>query len=258
MLTLFSDDPFNQTAADNAEWLQRFKIDAGILPPDSGPGLGVWSVAWNVKDGGTGFEPPYVTPNPTAVIGLLQGNQNIYLNEEAKPFESEASTANHFLQTFTQRYPAPAKVFCSRDLEKGLTEYVRRETQKTGVFPSDEQLQTRARDIMGMQKTPCDDIVLLGKFKAALQGNMLAQQTIPMGGGLPMDFSMSLPHSMPTVSALSAQLVSSTAALEPTLSIPAADVLSAGGTGMDIDLHFTEQELNDILQDVSYQPADNM
>ncbi|KAF5008044.1 hypothetical protein FDECE_5665 [Fusarium decemcellulare] len=32
-----SDDPWNQTAADNEEWLERFKRDVGILPP--GPGL---------------------------------------------------------------------------------------------------------------------------------------------------------------------------------------------------------------------------
>ncbi|KAI1133697.1 hypothetical protein F5Y10DRAFT_228369 [Nemania abortiva] len=251
------DDPFNQTAADNAEWLQRFKVDAGILPPGSGPGLSLPSVAWSIRDGGTGFEPPYVNPNPAAMIELLHGNPQIYLDDAAKPFESEASTANHFLRTFTQRYPAPAKIFCSRELENGLTEYVRRELQKTGVFPGDAQLQSRARDIMGMQKTPCDDPVLLGKFKAALQGNMPAlqlqqQQAMPMGASFGLDFSATLPASMPTTSALSAGLISPMPTLDPTLSVPAADTFS---TGMDLDLNFTEQELNDILNDVSY---DNM
>ncbi|KAH7129257.1 hypothetical protein EDB81DRAFT_661581 [Dactylonectria macrodidyma] len=32
-----SDDPWNQTAADNDEWLQRFKREVGILPPDPQP-----------------------------------------------------------------------------------------------------------------------------------------------------------------------------------------------------------------------------
>jgi len=36
-----SDDPWNQTAADNPEWLMRFKRDVGLLPQDSGPGLGL-------------------------------------------------------------------------------------------------------------------------------------------------------------------------------------------------------------------------
>ncbi|KAJ3543440.1 hypothetical protein NM208_g3579 [Fusarium decemcellulare] len=37
-----SDDPWNQTAADNEEWLERFKRDVGILPP--GPGLSLNAV----------------------------------------------------------------------------------------------------------------------------------------------------------------------------------------------------------------------
>ncbi|KAI1170563.1 hypothetical protein F4777DRAFT_108860 [Nemania sp. FL0916] len=250
------DDPFNQTAADNVEWLQRFKVDAGILPPGSGPGLGIRSVAWNVKDGGTGFEPPYVNPNPAAMIELLRGNPQIYLDDDAKPFESDVSTANHFLRTFTQRYAAPAKVFCSRELENGLTEYVKREMHKTGIFPADAQLQARARDIMSMQKTPCDDPILLGKFKAALQGTVPPQQTMPMAAGPGTSFGLNLGFPattlsapMSTISPLSAGLTSSMPAMDQTLSAPAGDTLSAE---MDLDLNFTEQELNDILGDVSY------
>ncbi|KAI0419204.1 hypothetical protein F5X98DRAFT_335534 [Xylaria grammica] len=250
------DDPFNQTAADNAEWLQRFKIDAGILPPQSGPGLGVRSVAWNLKDGGTGFEPPYVALNPAAMIEPLHGNPQICLSDGTRPFEPEASTANHYLRTFAQRYPAPAKIFCSRELENGLKEYVKRELQKTSVFPSDAQLQARARDIVGMQKTPCDDPILLGKFKAALQGNLPAQQQqpAPTDGNFALDFTATVPASMPTTSALSAGLASSMPAVDPTLSMPTTDTWS---TEMDLDLNFTEQELNDLLEDVSYGLGDN-
>ncbi|KAI0206394.1 hypothetical protein F4808DRAFT_118067 [Astrocystis sublimbata] len=244
------DDPFNQTAADNAEWLQRFKIDAGILPPGSGPGLGARSVAWNVQDGGTGFEPPYVAPNPAAMIEPIHGNAKIYLNDQVKPFESDASTANHFLRTFTQRYPAPAKIFCSRELEKGLTEYVKRELQKTGVFPSDTQLQARARDILGMSRTPCDDAILLGKFKAALQGMSSSQHP-----NYALDFNAALPGFMSTSSTLPAQLASSLPDMDPMLSFPPVDTFSEG---MDLDLNFTEQELNDILQDASYGLGDGM
>lgn len=38
-LTVTSGDPFNQTMADNAEWLRRFKRDVNILEDDGGPGL---------------------------------------------------------------------------------------------------------------------------------------------------------------------------------------------------------------------------
>ncbi|KAI0390388.1 hypothetical protein F5Y17DRAFT_67565 [Xylariaceae sp. FL0594] len=232
------DDPGNKTAADNEEWLQRFKIDAGILPPGSGSGLDVRGVSWSVKEGGTGFAPPYVAPNPTATIEPLQGKPQIYIRDESKPFESDASTANHFLRTFTQRYPAPAKVFCSRELENGLTEYVKRELQVTGgVFPSDGQLRKRARDIMSMQKTACDDPFLLEKFKASLkeaglggftqqiQQQQQQQQSVPttsMGPltdlnfdlNLGLDFSTALPpssSSMPAISALSSQLAAAAA-----------------------------------------------
>ncbi len=188
------------------------------------------------------------------MIEPLHENPQIYLCDNAKPFESEAATANHFLRTFTQRYPAPAKIFCSRELENGLTEYVKRELLKTGVFPNDAQLQARARDILSMQKTPCDDPILLGKFKAALQGNISAQQPLPMDTSFALDFTASIPASMPTTSALSAGLASSMP-LDPTLSVPATDPWS---TEMELDLSFTEQELNDLLEDVSYGLGDTI
>ncbi|KAJ2965800.1 hypothetical protein NQ176_g10445 [Zarea fungicola] len=34
-------DPWNQTAADIPDWLARFKRDIGLLPPDTGPALGL-------------------------------------------------------------------------------------------------------------------------------------------------------------------------------------------------------------------------
>ncbi|KAJ3498682.1 hypothetical protein NLG97_g924 [Lecanicillium saksenae] len=34
-------DPWNQTAADLPDWLERFKRDIGLLPSDTGPGLGL-------------------------------------------------------------------------------------------------------------------------------------------------------------------------------------------------------------------------
>lgn len=169
------DDPWNQTAADNAEWLQRFKRDAGILQT-AGPGLTQDVLQWNVTDGGTGFAPPYVCLSPQVTLEPLQENPKIFCREESKPFEPDAATANRYLKTLNQRYAAPAKVFCSRELESGLTEYVKREVSKTGVLPSDDELRDRARQIMSMQKTAADDPTLLEKFKAAIQPLVLSQQ----------------------------------------------------------------------------------
>lgn len=41
LLTLHRGDPWNQTAADLPDWLERFKRDIGLLPSDTGPSLGM-------------------------------------------------------------------------------------------------------------------------------------------------------------------------------------------------------------------------
>ncbi|KAL7627739.1 hypothetical protein AAE478_001934 [Parahypoxylon ruwenzoriense] len=242
------DDPWNQTAADNFEWLQRFKRDVGILPSDSGPGLGSSNQSWAPCEGGTGFAPPYVSPNPAATIEPFESDPTIFICDNAKPFEPAASTANRFLRSFTRRYPAPAKVFCSRELENGLTEYVRRELMRSGgAFPSDDQLRERARQIMAMQKTSCDDPVLLERFKAAVK------ESIGMSGpsnlGIATSPGPAVGASVPFTSGITAGLAAVTAAtpdplmtIDPMLTLPG---------GMDVDFNFTEQEINDILQDLS-------
>lgn len=58
------DDPWNQTAADNEEWLSRFKRDVGVLAADHNPGLGVKNMndlqpgpeGWLPCDGGHGYD----------------------------------------------------------------------------------------------------------------------------------------------------------------------------------------------------------
>jgi hypothetical protein len=154
-----------------------------------------------------------VYPNPNAAIEPLEANPKVFCSNDAKPFEPHGATVNHFLQNLSQRYLPPPKVFCSRDLEKGMTEFVRRELLKTGVFPSDDQMRSRARDIMGMQQTPVDDAVLLGKFKASLQQQHDMMATTP-----------------------------------DTSAIPGAQAQDSSALLTDADLNMTDQEFNDILQ----------
>ncbi|KAJ9132519.1 C2H2 type zinc finger domain-containing protein [Pleurostoma richardsiae] len=169
------DDPWNQTAADNAEWLRRFKRDVGILPPDDGPGLPM-GVQWNLAQGGSGFAPPYVFPKAGAMGPLQevagQGDSKnvvqVSVREGARFFETEPSIANMYLKTFTSRYEAPAVVFCSRELENGLLSFVEAAVRGTGQVPPDDAIRAEARRMLGKGeegKTPADDEVLLGKFK---------------------------------------------------------------------------------------------
>lgn len=155
-------------------------MDVGIIP--SGPGLTDSNPCWSSQEGGTGFAPPFVYPNPAATIEPYVSNPKISFRAESKTFEPDADTANHFLQHLAERYPAPAKIFCSRELENGLKEFVKRELMMGSPFPDDECLKERARQIMSMQKTSCDDPILLENFKTTMRRDSTQLQH-PFGSG---------------------------------------------------------------------------
>ncbi|KAJ1333248.1 homeobox domain-containing protein [Microdochium nivale] len=244
------DDPWNQTAADNVEWLHRFKREAGLLPADSGPGLDPYTLDWTSPRGGTGFAPPYIYPNPAAVIRTSPETSNVIMREEAKTFPANAATTSRYVRTFTKRHEPPARIFCSRELETGLTEFVRREVASSGVLPSDAALRTRACGILGMQKTACDDPVLFAKFKEAMQQSMAI---------IPIDSSMaaSAPGSIEAEdifdfeSTIAPPLVSSSAAgMGGLRTSPLAPAFTETTTGMIDEFVFTEKEMTDILDDI--------
>lgn len=162
------DDPWNQTAADNAEWLIRFKRDVGLAPREDGPGLPDATKdiqTWRVEDDGTGFSPPYICPkDPKAVTEF---NEDVPVVVKGRVYKVKAKTAESFLESMQQRqgWEKPAQVFCSRELEAGLNELVR-EDMANGSFPADDVLRSKAREILGLQQTSADDPHLLEKFKA--------------------------------------------------------------------------------------------
>ena len=164
---LISDDPWNQTAADNAEWLLRFKRDVGIIK--EGPGLPLVN-PWAVKEGGSGFAPPYTYFKDTAAP-QYNGDEvvQVPVGPAGRQFETSTSAANRYLQTISSRYPRPGRVFCARELEEGLRTFVQFEVKNRGQFPDDDALRRRGRDILGTQDTAADDQVLLGKFKKLMQ-----------------------------------------------------------------------------------------
>lgn len=220
-----SDDPWNQTAADNAEWLRRFKKEVGILDDPDLPGL-PQGPEWSISQGGTGFAPPYLRPNPKAQVMPFDQNDtvSISLHSEAKPFEAESAAANKFLESLATRSP-PAAVFCSRELENALSEFVTIEVTNVKPFPGDDALRAKAREVIGMPNTAADDPVLLGKFKDMMR------EKLGMG-----------------------QVNETTTAQLDTTSAAAA---AAATLPLDMDITLPEGgDLTDILQDMDFDFGD--
>ncbi|KAJ4386913.1 hypothetical protein N0V85_007925 [Neurospora sp. IMI 360204] len=183
------DDPWNQTAADNAEWLRRFKRDVGILTDASLPGLPECT-QWSATQGGSGFEPPYLFPNPNAQVTTVETDIPIKMKEAKRTFVAERQTANKYVRGFKTRWQRPAVVFCSRELEKGLVEFVTSCVMGNsdsgggarGMFPSDEAIRAKAREIQKMSTTSADDVVLLEKFKNMMRERLgLVSASTPLG-----------------------------------------------------------------------------
>lgn len=160
-----SDDPWNQTAADNAEWLERFKRDSGISSQE-GPGLPD-GYAWALEQGGSGFAPPYAYPK--GHVDRFNDDVAVGMRDGSKSFKVGRSTANKFLNTLTSPKARPATVFCSRELETGLVDYVEAYVADKGVMPSDEDMKAKGREILDADTTSAEDSVVLGKFKVYMR-----------------------------------------------------------------------------------------
>ncbi|KPM42396.1 hypothetical protein AK830_g4141 [Neonectria ditissima] len=186
------DDPWNQTAADNVEWLMRFKRHVGILKED-GPGLPEGS-AWAVKQGGTGFAPPYAYPK--AVLEPFHENVQVSMNDGAKSFRANQSGANGYLENLTSQYERPAMVFCSRELERGLMDFVEKHVMRTGRMPSDAMMQARGRQVLDANVTAADDAALLGKFKEMMAEKLprasQADETMPVAPVMPSNMDVNI------------------------------------------------------------------
>lgn len=115
----------------------------------------------------------------------------------------------------------PATIFCSRELEKGLLEYVLAEVALLGPagFPSDVAIKSKAREIIQRPTTAADDDVLLLKFKAAARERL----GLPDAGSSPANVSTA-----------------------------PSDPMQISAMPLDIDLGITDSEITDILQDMDF------
>lgn len=200
-----------------------------MLPP--GPGLELSADQWNIAQGGTGFAPPYAFPGKnllaaaasetpastncnsgtnatpataasTVPTTCTSGSPNsprsdrveIYLRDNAQPFETNQAAIDKYIKTFATRYPRPAAVFCSRELEAGLLAHVKTDMARGLGFPSDDALRARARSLVGCEQTPADDPVLLEKFKTWALAQQAQEPTspAPTTSALPSEMKMDL------------------------------------------------------------------
>ncbi|KKA29911.1 hypothetical protein TD95_001473 [Thielaviopsis punctulata] len=250
------DDPWNQTAADNVEWLRRFKRDVGLLC-DGGPGLSsADNGSWSVRQGGTGFAPPFAYPK-NGFTEHVSSQQVVEIDVRGKKFDTEGGVASKYLESLTERYPRPATIFCSRELETGLIEYVSRAVALGSGFPSDAELRTEAQRILDTQPTAADDAVLLQQFCNMVRQRLASAGAAPPGQpqvqphmqGPPQHAQAPVPVPVP---------VPVQSAVGPT-GKNAESLL--GGTGIGPTAHhdagcglggFTAQEVEDLLGDISF------
>lgn len=158
---------------------------------------------------------------------------------EDKVYKVNPTTALKFASSIGTRFPAPASVFCSRELEGGLNNFIAGRFA-LGVFPSDEEIRAKAREILGVEETAADNDHLLEKFKAihgrntqttSHTGSTFSSEADLLAGldnelamstdlsTMAMDFDMSFPSTSP--SSLSA----------PPLTSTAPDYTASGKTG---------------------------
>jgi hypothetical protein len=89
----------------------------------------------------------------------------ITLQSGTKPFTAGQSVANSFLQDLKSRYPRPAVIFCSRELELGLIDFVKASVQTTGCLPSTDAVRAEGKRIHNYEPSPMDDSALVDKFQ---------------------------------------------------------------------------------------------
>ncbi|EEY14747.1 conserved hypothetical protein [Verticillium alfalfae VaMs.102] len=160
------DDPWNQTPADNAEWLQRFKRDAGLLaaasPLDPSQNVVPSRTMAEAAASSCPFNPKINFSTPFSTSTTLAGTSPSSTGEGTR----DQAVADAFFATFDTRHARPGTIFCARELEDSLVGFVHSEAAAGREFPSDEVLRAKAREVMGAVRTAADDETLLGKFKA--------------------------------------------------------------------------------------------
>lgn len=107
----------------------------------------------------------------------------------AKSFPAGHSGANGYLEHLTSLGTAPAKVFCSRELERGLMEFVEQYVADAGHMPSDARMQARGRQVLNAEVTAAEDPALMDKFKEMMSQKFPQVSTAESGAEGPFGMS---------------------------------------------------------------------
>lgn len=121
---------------------------------------------WRLEEGGTGFHAPFLKPKDGRLIEFT-GDVPVPVAVDDRIYNVSRETAEQFARALCEgQYRPPASIFCSRELEDGLRLYAE-ECIGDLHYPTDDDLRTKARQILGTTYTAADDPSLLEKFKAA-------------------------------------------------------------------------------------------
>lgn len=166
MLTIsLSDDPLNHTAADNAEWLLRFKRSVGILPGADGQGLPEYMSTDRARIA-------KLWSKDTSFAGTSSAAPTSFMSTEPMQIDGGPLPSIDFgsVEAMDIQQRQRGMVFASQDFEDKLVQFAVSEVASSGRMPPDEAIQARAKELSGFEvwqtaPTPADDPLLLGKFK---------------------------------------------------------------------------------------------
>lgn len=164
-----SDDPLNRTAADNAEWLLRFKRAMGILPASDDA-----DVAGDAWMSGLAVEPGTNQLAETSAGLFGSGPTTTVYTSASAPQTSAIDSMMDFVASSEAIVDRPfldsGTVFTNKDFEEKLVQFSVAEVASSGRMPPDESIKAKAKEISGLEvwqaeTTPADDPMLLVRFK---------------------------------------------------------------------------------------------
>ncbi|CZT01132.1 related to monocarboxylate transporter 4 [Rhynchosporium graminicola] len=186
------DDPWNQTAADNAEWLIRFKRDVGLSSPSLGPGLPLTHPSWRIADGGTGFSPPFISPQVPPPAEKFPENVDVPVTIDHKTYNSESEGGIGDGRTAADDVELLRKFKAMHGLSSSSIGYLGHQVPGMGMIGSDEELLAEFdHELTGMDFSTMD--FTISRPASGTASALNSGSTLSSGGASP-DFFIHHPQ----------------------------------------------------------------